>query len=67
MAKKPLERVTEPDEGLVHYTPAPIQDAVTLCGKTDWLGETRGERTDAPATCQQCLGMVEYIRRHKAD
>jgi len=27
-----LLRITEPSTGYVHYAPAPLQDAVTLCG-----------------------------------
>lgn len=60
--RKPLLCVLEPDTGEVHYC-APLGfDQVTLCGHTDWLGETRGQDHGGPATCRTCIRIVAYCR-----
>lgn len=65
MARKELPKVTEPSTGLIHYDSAPIMDAVTLCGKTDWLGEQIGEATDQVVTCASCQSIVDHIHAHR--
>lgn len=62
---KPLGRVLEPDTGLVHYSPYPTQDAVTLCNITDWFQCTHGKPTKAAATCNSCRNIVDYVRSSK--
>lgn len=60
MKKAQMPRVTEPDEGLVHYVAPPLADAVTLCGRTDWIGVTAGRETDAPINCRLCRSIKTY-------
>ena len=62
-----LPRITEPDEGLVHYKAWASADQVTLCGLTDFIGhKKRGAATKAKVTCISCKQIVEYIRDHDA-
>lgn len=63
---KKLPRVTEPDEGLVHFQPVPWTDQVTLCGLSDWIGITMGKPTTKPVTCRMCQGIQRYIHEHAA-
>lgn len=65
MAKPLLERITDPAEGLVHFGSVGLQDGVTLCGQTDWIGQESGEKTDNPVTCSLCLSIVEHIQKHR--
>ncbi len=67
MSRKPnLEKITEPDEGLVHYCPPFGFDQVTLCGLTDFIcAEESGEPTDKPVNCKMCKGIVAYIHQHR--
>lgn len=61
--KKPARRVLEVSTGMVHYEPAPMADAVTLCGITDWLGKGEaGEETDRPVDCPSCLDIMAFCR-----
>lgn len=64
MAKRGYElpRITEPDENTVHYVGYPMQDAMTLCNLTDFIGATYGEKTAQPADCNMCLAMVDYAK-----
>jgi hypothetical protein len=64
--KKPaLTRITEPDEGLVHYQAPPGMDQVTLCGLTDFIhAKRRGAATWKSVTCQPCRCIVNYIHDH---
>jgi hypothetical protein len=55
---KRWKSVTEPSTGLIHARPSSHQDAVTLCYKTDWIGETPGEYVELKPTCTDCLGMI---------
>ena len=66
MAKPKLKRITEPDEGLVHYGAVGIQDAVTLCGLTDFIGATSGKATTEKVTCQGCIDLVTSVHQHAA-
>ena len=55
--------VLEPSADKVHYPPAPLQDAVTLCGITDWLGHEHkgdGARTGKPVTCKLCKSIMDF-------
>lgn len=61
MPKAKLPRTIEPDTKLVHYKSVGVQDAVTLCGHTDWIGQAAGEDTDAPVTCLECISIVSSI------
>ena len=65
MAKYELDKVTEPDENLVHFCAPPGMDQVTLCGLTDWIGTTKGDRTEEDVTCNSCRTIVGHIHRHK--
>lgn len=57
-----LPRVTEPDEGIIHYVAPPTADSVTLCGLTDFIGHRkRGAATRAACTCRACLSIVEFV------
>lgn len=60
-----LKRVVENDDRsgrIVHFQSVGIQDAVTICYKTDWLdGSGGGDTTDA-VTCADCIGMVRDIQ-----
>ena len=60
-----LEKIYEPDENKVHYMPPPGLDQVTLCGLTDWIGNTKGYITTKPLTCFQCKRLVDWIHEHK--
>lgn len=60
-----LEKVTEPDEGMVHFSPPPGLDQVTLCGLTDWIDITMGEETDKPVNCNMCKRIVGHIHQHR--
>ena len=63
---KSLPRVSEPDEGIVHYRGEPTSDFVTLCGMTDFLGHRKaGKPTSAKVSCQPCMAIVRYIHAHK--
>lgn len=64
MAKKELGRVYEAQEDLVHFDPHPGSDYVTLCGKTDWIGE-ESNLTKKPVTCRPCLNIVKYVHAHR--
>ena len=49
-------------EGHIHYPPQGIQTGIALCnmqwdGKPGWP-----KKTAQPATCSECLGIVESIR-----
>lgn len=62
-AGRALPRVTEPDEGVVHYVSPPIMGSVTLCGLTDFIGHRRpGKPTDEACTCTPCLGIVAFVK-----
>lgn len=63
--KKPMPRITEPDEGLIHYAGPPGADQVTLCGRTDWIGVTAGKETDEPINCQSCENFVMYFALYR--
>lgn len=64
---KVAEKVLEPDENKVHYT-APIGlDQVTLCGKSDWIGDAPGEPTTAPVDCWHCQQIVTFVKGHRFD
>jgi hypothetical protein len=61
-----LPKITEPDYGdMVHYAPPPGADQVTLCGKTDWIGETAGRPVTRRVTCNLCIWIVDHIHRHR--
>ena len=61
--KKPLPKITEPSEGLVHYAGSPLSGYMTLCGITDYLlsKQKHGQHTNAPVTCEACLEVVRYV------
>ena len=63
--KYSLDKIYEPDEGIVHYGPPFGLDQVTLCGRTDWIGNTEGEPTDKPVTCWACKRYVAHIHEHR--
>jgi hypothetical protein len=67
MIKPVLPRITEPAEGpdMVHYASPWGMDQVTLCGKTDFIGEPEGTPTRKAVTCQPCRWIVDYIRAHR--
>jgi len=61
MAKRPMPRITEPDENLVHYVGDGFSGGVTLCGLTDFItANAPGEATEEPVSCQGCIA----IRKH---
>ena len=62
MTKTSLERIYEPAEGRTHFSPPGGLDQVTLCGKTDWIGEEKGRITRKPITCRACQHIVEMIQ-----
>ena len=66
--KRPLRKVYEPDEGITHVAADPLADAVTLCGKTDWIGSTKpqeGEEIGKPVDCQSCRSIFDYCNAGK--
>lgn len=65
MLKQSFPRIFEPDERLVHLSPPLGMDQVTLCGKTDWIGVSRGTVTTKPVTCQPCRWIAEYCQDHR--
>ena len=66
MPKPLLPRVTEPDEGLVHFQAPAGLDQVTMCGKTDWLlDRQRGEETTDPVTCWNCQVIADHFKRYR--
>jgi hypothetical protein len=67
MRRLPMPKVTEPDEGIVHYSAPANMDQVTLCGLTDWLEITPGVETEETVTCNSCLWIVDHFRRYKPD
>jgi hypothetical protein len=66
MAKPKMPRVLEPDTGIVHYKSDDFADAVTLCGMTDWLGQTPGKDTTEALTCHGCKSIKQYCDKHSA-
>jgi len=66
-AKKPLPRVTEPDENKVHYASPSGLDQVTLCGLTDWIGHTVGEDTTEPVNCYPCKNIARHFKKYRND
>jgi len=62
---KNLPKITEPDEGKIHYCAPDGLDAVTLCGLTDFIESTRGEVTDGEVNCWHCQRIVGHVLRHK--
>jgi len=66
MAKPKMPRITEPDEGLVHYKADSLSGNATLCGLTDFLGATPGEETTASVTCSACKSIKAYCDKHAA-
>jgi hypothetical protein len=67
-AKPKMPRITEPNESpdLVHYGSDDFSGNVTLCGKTDWIGEQPGEATRRAVTCHQCKSIFAYCNAHSA-
>jgi hypothetical protein len=63
--KAEFERIYEPDEDMTHYKPPLGWRSVTLCGATDWIGQTHGVDTDAPVDCNHCTAIVEYCQSHR--
>lgn len=62
--REKLPRVTEPDEDLVHYQADPLSGNVTLCGRTDFIGVTRGKPTRAAVSCDACKSIVRWVKDH---
>lgn len=62
--KKPLPKITEPDEKKVHYSAPWGLDQVTLCGLSDFLGATQGVETDLPVTCFACKMIAGFCQDH---
>ena len=59
--KRPLNKVYEPDEDVTHIVGPPGLDQVTLCGKTDWLGQTTGDyETEKPVDCIPCEAHFKF-------
>ena len=69
MKRKPMPKITEPDESrdLVHYGSPSGSDQVTLCGKTDWIGENEGQPTRRRVTCRSCLYFVRHFQMYRPD
>lgn len=64
--KHALPRITEPDEGLIHFAACGLADAVTLCGLTDFLqAKKSGKPTSKRVTCNLCLAIVQHIYAHQ--
>lgn len=59
MAKKPLVRVTDPSEGIVHFQAVGVQDGATLCYA---FNLREGVETEEPVTCPDCIGIVSAIQ-----
>lgn len=65
MAKPKMPRITEPDEGLVHYQPDALSGNATLCGLTDFLGhKEHGKETNAPVDCAACIAIKKWCDAH---
>lgn len=65
MSRSKLIRVRELGrDACVHFEKVGIQDAVTLCGRTDWLDDPRerGSNTSARVTCKACIDLVSIIQ-----
>ena len=67
MPETTAEKIYEPDEDIVHYAPPVGWDRVTLCGATDWIGQSRGVTTKRKVTCSLCNALVEYVQSHEFD
>lgn len=52
-------------EGVIHVLNAPSQDSVTLCYKTDWIGEKPEYDPPANVNCKDCIGIIKYVNKHK--
>jgi hypothetical protein len=63
--KQSFIRIYEPAEKVVHIDAPGGLDCVTLCGKTDWLGEERGYETNKPVTCWHCQQVAAFCQRHR--
>lgn len=61
MSAKTMPRITEPDEGLVHFHGNPFSGSVTLCGLTDFIGHANpGVDTEEPVNCGACISIKRY-------
>lgn len=70
MAKKTLraaEKIYDADNDQVHYEADGHSGNVTLCGQTDWIGQTPGEETDKPVDCEACKSVVKFVLSHTFD
>lgn len=65
--KPTLERVYVPEDGCVCFVAVGIQDAVTLCGLTDYIGQEDGVETKAPVTCKLCISIVKEIQESQKE
>lgn len=63
--KQSFIRIYEPSEKQVHIDAPGGLDCVTLCGKTDWLGEERGYETNKPVTCWHCQRIAAFCQSHR--
>lgn len=59
-----LPRVYEPDEHTTHYASADGTDMVTLCGHTDWIGQSTGIDTQRPVDCNACQAYAAHFSRY---